>query len=248
MILRDSIDPNLIPLDSDAVAGYGDGIYLWTTAGWDRFPAATPRLVIVVRPGDRGDVADAERYDFGPADVVGFVLAFDRPGRRAPTVYCNRSAWPQIVAALVAAGLDPTAIDWWIATLDGTTFLWYGSLGVVPPAGLRVVAIQVRDAGPYDESVILDPSWVGGAIVAQLDDIQATVEVVNTRTAELYNLLTFGDTGPEDATGEHKPLIVVAPLAALRAELDALKAELEAGGQIDAAAAIARIEAALRSA
>lgn len=160
MVLRDSIDPDLIPLDSDAVAGYGDGIYLWSSTGWGRFPASTRRLVIVVRPGDRGDVADVERGDFRPVDAPAFVLEFDRPERRGPSLYNNRATWPQTVAALLAAGLDPTAIDWWIATLDGTTDVWYGQPGVSPPAGLRVVAVQVRDLGPYDESVVLDASWL----------------------------------------------------------------------------------------
>lgn len=172
LLLRDSIDAPLIPRDTPVVAGYGDGRFIWSPAWkasgglpagtnwWDLFPAAV-KLVIVVTPGHFGDIADVEFGDFTPADAPGFVRAFNRPGRRAATFYCNRSTWPQIVDALVAAGLDPAAVDWWIGTLDGTTDLFYGSSGVRPPAGLRVVAIQTVDTGAYDESVIIDPSWVG---------------------------------------------------------------------------------------
>lgn len=164
-VLRDSVDPFAIPLDGlDGVAGYGDGIYQWTSDGWARFQPPIVPLSIVVVPGDVGDVADVERGDFQPADAKRWFLDFARPGRRAPTYYVNRTNWPAVVDALalnVAA-----ACDWWISTLDGTTDVWYGSPGVEPPAELRVVAVQARGSAQtganYDESVILDPFWLAG--------------------------------------------------------------------------------------
>jgi hypothetical protein len=141
--MRDSVNSVMIPSGTPVVAGYADGLYQWSQADWDRHPAAV-RLSIAVHPEDSGDVLDVERGDATPADVPGWCDRFRRLGRRAPTVYCNRSTWP---ACRVAAGDRP--VDWWISTLDGTID--------VPGA----VAVQYTDTGAYDESFILDPTWVG---------------------------------------------------------------------------------------
>lgn len=154
LILRDSIDATLIPPDTPVVAGYGDGAYLWSpswkAAGglpaganwWDLFPGAV-QLVIVVNAAHSGDVLDVEKGDATPADVPGWCDRFDRPGRRAPSVYCNRDTWP-----LVRQAAGGRQVDYWIGTLDGTQDV----------AG--AVAVQYVDTGAYDESVIHDPTWV----------------------------------------------------------------------------------------
>ena len=73
-------------------------------------------------------------------------------GRRRPTVYSSRLVWPEIQAALRDAGMDPAAVDWWAATLDGTM--------IVPGA----VAVQFQETAGYDLSVILDPGWIGAPL------------------------------------------------------------------------------------
>lgn len=265
LILRDSIDAPLIPRDTPVVAGYGDGRFIWSPAWkasgglpagtnwWDLFPAAV-HLVIVVTPGHLGDIADVEFGDFTPADTPGFVRAFNRPGRRAATFYCNRSTWPQIVDALAAAGLDPTAVDWWIGTLDGTTDLFYGSPGVAPPAGLRVVAIQTVDTGAYDESVIVDPSWVG-----------LEVDMLPDERAALF--LLRDELAPPPPDGPGVPGNVESTLLGRIAQLQGDVAALRAAGLppanvqplvdavatltktvADLSAAVQRIETALRQA
>lgn len=143
MIMRDSTRAGLIPLDTPVVAGYADGLWAWTAADWGLFPHAV-KLSICAHPASAGDILDVEMGDAVPDDVPGWIDRFNRPGRRHPTIYCSRSA---ITAVRIAAGQRP--FDWWAATLDGTTS--------VPGA----VAVQYADLGGYDESVILDPTWVG---------------------------------------------------------------------------------------
>lgn len=167
LIGRDSVNPYAIPLaDLAAYGGYADGLYEWTSAGWARFPTSAVPLAIAVRPGDTGDIADFERGDFTAADAPAWVLGFNRAGRRAPTNYVSRANWPDVVDALgetVAA-----TCDWFVATLDGTTDLWYGLPGNVPPSWLNVVAIQwkgsAQTGGDYDEWLITDPTWIGLAM------------------------------------------------------------------------------------
>jgi hypothetical protein len=147
--MRDSIDPFAIPLTNlAAVAGYGDGTFMWSSAGWARFPPSVVRLSIVVSAADQGDILDVEIGDASPADCPGWADRFDRPNRRLPTIYSNLNT---IGAVRGAMGSRP--FDWWAATLDGNQN--------VPGA----VAVQYADAnitgGNFDESVIVDPGWIG---------------------------------------------------------------------------------------
>jgi hypothetical protein len=158
-LLYDSVDPFGIPANAPAVAGYGDGNYVWPQAGWDRFPNAR-KLSIVVSAAHQGDVLDVEKGDALPGEVPGWCDRFNRPGRRRPTIYCNRGSWPAVRAAVGSN----RQVDYWISTLDGTT--------QVPGA----VAVQYVDVGPYDLSVILDPTWIGGTMSDQ--QIQSDVRSV----------------------------------------------------------------------
>lgn len=156
LIARDSITAADIPLNGlSAALGYGDGPHVWSSADWKRFDdAGIPVLVIVIDPAHSGDILDVETFDARPDQVPGWVRRFNRAGRRKPTVYCNRSTWPQVKAALIAAGLSISAVDWMAATLDG-------SLTGTDEA----VAVQWKGAaltgGHYDETIVKDPSWLG---------------------------------------------------------------------------------------
>jgi len=151
---RDSVTASTIPLTNSelgtnqgilaAVMGYGDGNYQWSAADWQRFPSSMPKLSIVVNASHSGDILDIENGDATPADAPGWCDRFDRVGRRAPTLYCSRSAWPDVQAAI-----GNRKADFWISTLDGTTFV------------RGAVAVQYKDFGGYDESTILDPTWIG---------------------------------------------------------------------------------------
>lgn len=163
LIARDSTDPFAIPLDGlNSAWGYGDGAFVWPSSGWARFQPPIVPLSIVVSPLNVGDILDVETGDATPADCPGWNSRFSRPGRRAATFYCSRTTWPLIVNAL---GLSVARkVDFIVATLDGSTDAWYGSPGTSPPDGLRLVAIQqlgsAQTGGNYDQSVILDPTWI----------------------------------------------------------------------------------------
>lgn len=182
MLMRDSVNASLIPLDTPVVAGYGDGLYMWSSADWARF-TNNIALSIVVFAGDSGDILDVENGDASPSDVPGWIDRFNRANRRRATIYCNRST---IDAVRAAAG--NRAFDWWAATLDGTQS--------VPGA----VAVQYTDTGAYDESVILDPRWVGANMNVTDRVVPATpVPARIWRDARWYN---WTDLAPLQTTGE----------------------------------------------
>lgn len=163
VIARDSIDPFAIPLDGLTSAwGYGDGLWIWSSTGWARFQPPIVPLSIVVDPQNSGDILDVENGDARPGDCPGWADRFDRPGRRLPTLYSARGtdASGRVDWSIIQAIIDAMAgrpFDWIMATLDGTTD--YTGSPKVP------VAIQARGAaqtgGNYDESIILDPTWIG---------------------------------------------------------------------------------------
>jgi len=164
LVMRDSITASDIPLAGlDAVGGYGDGPRMWSSQDWARFPDGIVPLSIVINAAHQGDILDVETSDATPDQCPGWVQRFNRPNRRAPTFYCNRVTWPTIVNAVGLA--VARRCDWWISTLDNTQDVYYGHRGTAPPGGLNVVAIQWKGSaetgGHYDESVILDASWIG---------------------------------------------------------------------------------------
>lgn len=152
--LRDSDDPFAIPLDGcTAVAGYGDGRAQWSSAGWARFVPPMIVLSIVIDPAHIGDVLDVERGAAGPSSCPGWADRFQRAGRRRPTIYCNRST-----IDLVRRAMGGRAFDWWAATLDGTMYV-EGAVAV-QYCGAGDSQDPCRTLGHYDESVILDPTWL----------------------------------------------------------------------------------------
>jgi hypothetical protein len=147
--MRDSVVASRIPLNTDVVAGYADGFYEWSASDWARFPNAV-HLTIAVHAVHAADVLDVEQGDATPAEVPGWCDRFSRPGRRAPTIYCNLSSWP---ACKAAAGAR--RVDWWIATLNGLP-----TVGGIPGAVAEQFVQHTDPVFHYDESVIYDLTWV----------------------------------------------------------------------------------------
>lgn len=143
VLMYDSVDPFAIPLSAAVVAGYVDGLYAWPASGWERFPGAV-HVSIATQASSSADVLDVERGDATVSQVPGWCDRFARPGRRAPTVYCSRSAMTAVQAAV-----GSRRVDLWVSTLDGSTD--------VPGASV----VQYRDAGAWDESVVVDLGWIG---------------------------------------------------------------------------------------
>ncbi len=151
MLMYDSVSASLIPTTAEVVAGYADGLYAWSAADWARFPNAV-KLSIAVHPANQADVLDIENGDATPSDAPGWCDRFHRPGRRRPTLYCSRAAWPSVKYFVGAR-----QVDYWISTLDGTQTV----------AG--AVAVQYTDTGQYDLSNIQDPTWVEARMTSDQD-------------------------------------------------------------------------------
>lgn len=175
LLMRDSVTAADIPLEGlAAVAGYADGLYAWSAVDWARFPASVARLSIAVHPQDAGDVLDVETGDAVPSDVPGWCDRFNRPGRRAPTIYCNLGNWQAVRMAV-----GTRAVDYWIADYPGTT-----DPAAIPPMP-GAVAQQFHDFGGYDESVIFDPTWLG-AIPPVTGEEEMTPQLAQLTVWEWY--------------------------------------------------------------
>lgn len=138
-----------IPVSAELVAGYDTG-YIWSAADWARFPHAR-HVHICQRNQMVGQVLDVE----SGAATVGYVVGWIRNRRAAgidPTVYCSSSTWPQVRAAVAAAGITPP--HYWIAQYDG--------VASIPTSWLDLgcVAKQYRSLAAYDLSVVVD-YWPG---------------------------------------------------------------------------------------
>lgn len=144
----DSVNPEHIPADAAMVAGYIQGPYAWSAAGWARFPHAVKVQIATVVEPVAGHVLDVERGDASPALAVSWVLQ-----RRAagvdPSVYCNASTWPVVRAAFAAHRVAEP--HWWIAAYNGSA--------TVPAGAVAHQYVDDRAAG-HDISAVLD-YWPG---------------------------------------------------------------------------------------
>jgi hypothetical protein len=156
LLMRDSDNPGDIPLDDlAAVAGYADGRPQWKSEDWKRFEGrGIVPLSIVLSADHQGDILDVEGGAASPEDCPGWADRFNRPGRRAPTIYCDRST-----IDAVRREMGTRQFDLWVATLDGTKHV--DGAVAVQYCGAADSTNQCRTSGHYDESVILDEDWLG---------------------------------------------------------------------------------------
>lgn len=140
------------------VAGYLNGTYAWSAADWALFPGAV-HVGISIRASDHiGHVLDVEPGDATPAESVDWVIA-RRAAGADPSVYCNASTWPTVVAAFNARGVATP--HWWAAKYDGDPTLLPGCvakqyLGDVAP-GIDISSVADYwpgvDTGPAAPTV-----------------------------------------------------------------------------------------------
>lgn len=143
--MYDSVTPSDIPRSAPAVAGYVNGRYAWSAAGWDLFPSAY-RKTISITASQVAMVLDVEAGDASPDQAPAWVRLSQRAGVAVPTLYCSRlGTWPATQAA--CRGL---VCNYWVADYTGVAHLVPGS-----------VATQWEDAGPYDLSTA-DLAWLSG--------------------------------------------------------------------------------------
>lgn len=114
--MYDSTDPGAIPTSATIVAGYVDGAYVWPASGWALHANAT-HVTIAIETTTPADVLDVETGNPAtPATTVTWATSMRSKGRN-PTVYCNRSTWPAMQTAFIAAGVAQPG--WWIADWTG---------------------------------------------------------------------------------------------------------------------------------
>ena len=151
--LFDAVDPNKIPANATAVAGYIDGPEsAWSPEGWDRWKGVAQVHITVLADPD-GLAFDAETGNAGNDAVAGAVAG--RIGRKLPAwVYTNMDNYADVVRALAAKSVKfLDASEWptpgaylWAADPSGNI-----AAGVWKP-GVEPVAIQDRPEGDYDVS------------------------------------------------------------------------------------------------
>jgi hypothetical protein len=170
MLMYDSTNPLDIPIDAPAVAGYIDGAFAWSDAGWKRFPDAL-KLVITVFGDVYGDVLDVETGDATPDQAVDWVrmcrITADEP---YPGVYCNSSLWPTVQAAFAAHQVDP---PWyWIADYDGRPD--------IPPGAVAKQYLNAPASGGHFDLSAISPALItymktGGKQMLSQDDANLIV-------------------------------------------------------------------------
>ena len=124
-LLQDSTDPAAI-VAPEAVAGYIDGLYRWPAEAWASFPGI-PHVTITVLGIHGARVCDCETGDLSSGAAAAWAVG-ELWSLRRPTIYCNRSTWPQVIAALAGLKVTPSQVDWWIADPTGTPHLIEGTV------------------------------------------------------------------------------------------------------------------------
>lgn len=139
VVMYDSVNPSAIPLSAALVASYVDGFGGYNAAV-ARF-GAKRSVSISVHDAD-ADVADVEAGGMTPAELPSWIERQQARGFPHPVVYCNRSTWPSVRAAVGARH-----VSYWIAD-------WTGVPHTLPGAD----AVQYMSTHSYDLSWVL-PSF-----------------------------------------------------------------------------------------
>lgn len=147
-IFYDSVTASRIPRNAQGVMGYDDGAYKWSDADWKLFPNAVHVHIAVFASTNSGQVLDVERYDATPLEAPGWATMRRKAGVD-PTIYCNTSTWPDVVAAFKVQGVAQP--HYWIAQYDNVKVIPDGAIGK---------QYYNNDALGFDMSVIAD-YWPG---------------------------------------------------------------------------------------
>ena len=166
--MSDSVDLDMIPADTEALAVYVDGRFADVAEAKARFPHAKI-LSIAVFAKDDADCLDVETGDATPAQSAGWVARQLARGLKRPVLYASASVMPEILSAMKAAGVSRSLLRLWSAHY---TF----SPHICGPASCRAMSISAdgtqwtdRFHGKnLDESLLL-PDFFGG--ISPLEEI-----------------------------------------------------------------------------
>lgn len=114
----DAVYVPAIPPDATIIAVYVDGE--WPTEAAVRARFLQAHLITITVTGSPDNmVCDCETGDLTPAQAAQWAADEKTAGRR-PTIYCNESTTPDVVAALAVHGLTfGRDVDHWLAAPDG---------------------------------------------------------------------------------------------------------------------------------
>lgn len=176
--MYDAITTTNIPSSATMVAGYIDGYWANVAEVRKVHPHAQVVEIATLAATHAGHVLDVERGDATPEQAVGWVKA-RRAAGADPSVYCNTSTWPAVVAAFDAA--KERLPHWWAARYD-----FVAALDVSGS-----VAKQYADPGPYDLSIVA-AYWPGVDPAPKVTDAIPTLQV-GSAGAFVHNLQSWLD-------------------------------------------------------
>lgn len=163
--MYDSVTVANLPVQAGALyAGYVNGNYTNFVQICQRFPKS--RVVsIAVQANADAQVLDVEVGDATPDQAPAWVTRQRKLGRKRPTVYCNRSTFPAVLAAFAKAKVANP--DFWIAD-------WTNAPHAIPGA----IAVQFATNAKYDTTCITDAYWPDAKPTAIKRVIHAPKKVV----------------------------------------------------------------------
>ncbi|MBV9805231.1 MAG: hypothetical protein JO130_18680 [Solirubrobacterales bacterium] len=112
----DSIEPDTIPADAEAVAGYVGGFWPDYSELCALFPNARHKSVCVNAFED-GDILDIENGDAVPVEYPGWHRRQKARGLALPGAYADESEMPSVIAAASDAGIAESEYVRWVAWL-----------------------------------------------------------------------------------------------------------------------------------
>jgi hypothetical protein len=131
----DSIDPELIPADAPAVAGYVGGDWATFAGLAERFPHAQ-RLSIAVNAGEDAECLDVETGDATAAEIPDWLERQRGRGVARPCIYANAFTMEaSVLPVLAAAKIARASVRLWSAH--------YSTAHICGPSSCKAVSIDM---------------------------------------------------------------------------------------------------------
>lgn len=151
--MADSVNPYAIPAGQfPLVAGYVDGLYAWSGAGWKYHDQSLHVRISAIPYNYDADVCDMETFDYTPAQAAQFVR-FNVDRGRWVVAYFSTSRFGEVHAAMLARGVQDNQWGIWGADWNNRPFEESGQIATQFADG------RMLGTG-YDESAVSD-YWPG---------------------------------------------------------------------------------------